>query len=168
VALVLAPAAFSDYVLGLHILGVIAGFGVIFAYPVFLLTGARLDPGAMPWFFRVMSIVSRRLINPGLAVVLVAGIYLAADEHQFSRFYVGWGIVAVVVLGAIEGAVMAPRLRRLAELSARDVAAVEAGGATREVRFGADFRKTFGQLKLAGSIQSLIVVVTVFVMTTRA
>ena len=79
-----------------------------------------------------------------------------------------FGLIAVVVLGAIEGAVMAPRLRRLAELSARDVAAVGAGGARREGRFGADFRKTFGQLKLAGSIQSLIVVVTVFMMTAHA
>ena len=41
--------------------------------------------------------------------MLVAGIYLASDEHQWSSFYVGWGILAVIALGALEGAVQIPR-----------------------------------------------------------
>jgi hypothetical protein len=76
---VLAPAAaFWQYILAIHILAVVAGFGVVFAYPVFVLVGRRLDPGAMPWFHRMQAAVGQRVINPGLAVVVIAGVYLAS------------------------------------------------------------------------------------------
>ncbi len=137
----LVPAAsFTDFVLALHILGVVAGFGVTFAYPLLL---AAADAAT----FRVLRLVSQRLVNPGLLVVLVCGIYLAAKEHQFGAFYVQWGIAAVIVLGGIEGAVMTPRLRTLSSAS---------GGGTDAT--------TLRQLRGAGALQSLIVVLTVLFM----
>jgi hypothetical protein len=43
--MVAAPAvAFVDLVLAVHILAVVVAFGVVFAYPLFGLVGARLDP----------------------------------------------------------------------------------------------------------------------------
>jgi hypothetical protein len=165
---VLAPAAFVDVILGIHILAAIAGFGVTFAYPVFLLTGARLEPTAMPWFFRMLQLIARRLIYPALIVILLAGIYLASDEHQFSAFYVQWGFFAVIVLGAIEGAILAPRVRQLIELSEHDLARAPSQGAQDGFAFGTDYEATLGQLKLAGGAQSLIVIITVLLMATHA
>jgi hypothetical protein len=161
--------AFQDLVLSVHILAVIVGFGAIFAYPFFFTAGARLDPRAMPWFLRMMQILSRRLVYPGLFLVLVCGIYLASKEDQFHAFYVQWGFFAVIVIGGVEGAVMAPRLRRLISISERELAAAPAAGAgPGAVPFSAEYRTVFKQLSIGAAAQALIVVLTVFLMAARA
>lgn len=124
----LAPAAsFRDAILAIHILAVVVAFGVTFAYPIFDAVGARMDRRAIPWFHRMQGVLSRRVIGPGLVVVLIAGVYLASHEHQWRSFYVQRGIGAVIVLGALQGSIMIPRQRKLAELAARDVQAAGAG-----------------------------------------
>ena len=75
-----------------------------------------------------MQRIGRVVINPGLLVVLLAGIYLASDQHQWSVFYVQWGIAAVIVIGAIEGSWMIPREGRLAKIAERDLAATAVPG----------------------------------------
>ena len=81
----LAPAvAVSDLVLAVHILAVVIGFGVLFAYPMLLTAAARMDPSVTPWLLRARQRLGRVLVNPGLLVILLAGIYLASDEHQWS------------------------------------------------------------------------------------
>ncbi len=158
--------AFSDLVLAVHILAVIIGFGVIFAYPFFFAVGARLDARSMPWFLRMMQILTRRLVYPGLLLVLVCGIYLASKEDQFHAFYVQWGFFAVVVIGGVEGAVMAPRVRTLISVSERELAAAPASGAgPAPFSFSDEHRAVFGQLSVGAGVQALIVVVTVFLMS---
>jgi hypothetical protein len=164
-----SAVTFTDLVLAVHILGVVVGFGVTFAYPVFFGVGARMEPSAMPWFFRMMQLLTRQLVYPGLLVVLVCGIYLASKEDQFHAFYVQWGFFAVIAIGAIEGAVMAPRVRTLITVSARDLAAAPTAPAQAHSRpsassFSADYRAAFRQLSVAGAVQSGIVVLTVFFM----
>jgi hypothetical protein len=168
---VLVPAvSFTGLVLAVHILGVVFGFGVTFAYPLFFNVGARLDPSAMPWFFRMMQLLTRRLIYPGLLLVLVCGIYLASKEDQFHAFYVQWGFFAVIVIGGVEGGVMAPRVRKLIELSERDLAAVPAGAGATATRFtfSPDYQTVFNQVSIGGAVQALTVVLTVFFMATHA
>jgi hypothetical protein len=164
--MLVSAVAFQDLVLAVHILGVVVGFGVTFAYPIFFGVGSRLEPGAMPWFFRMMQLLTRQLIYPGLLIVLVCGIYLASKEDQFHAFYVQWGFFAVIAIGAIEGGVMAPRVRKLIEVSARDLAAVPAtvDSQLSAFSFGADYRAAFRQLSVAGAVQAGIVVLTVFFM----
>jgi hypothetical protein len=168
--MLLPVASFTDFVLAVHILGVVAGFGATFAYPLFFSAGSRLDPSAMPWFFRMMQLLQRQLVYPGLLIVLVCGIYLASSEDQFSSFYVGWGFVAVVAIGALEGAVMAPRTRTLISLSERDLTAAPAAADSRlsAFSFSADYRAAFRQLSIAGRAEALIVVLTVVLMATHA
>jgi uncharacterized membrane protein len=162
--LLVGAVAFWQFVLAIHILAVVAGFGVVFAYPLFGLAGARLDPSAMPWFHRMQQLISRRLINPSLAVILIAGIYLASDQHQWKKFYVGWGIVAVIAIGALEGAVINRGQGKLAELAARDVAAAGAGAVTWSAEYEAQARR----VRAFGALESLIVVVTVVLMSVQA
>ena len=160
----LTAVVFWQVILALHIAAVMIAFGVTFAYPLFVVAGARIDPRAMPWFHRVQVVIGRRLISPGLAVVLLAGIYLASKLHQWHAFYVQWGLAVVVVLGAIEGAIMIPRERKLAELAERDIAASGSG----EVAWSPEYASLLTRVRIAGTVVSLLVLITVYLMTVQA
>lgn len=167
----LAPAvAFSNFILAVHILGAVVGFGVVFAYPVLFAVAARTDPGVTPWLLRTRKQIGRYVVNPGLLVVVLAGVYLASDEHHWSSFFVGWGIVAAIVIGAIEGAIIIPRSGRLAILAERDLAAtaVAAGGQRRSATWSPEYVAAAQQVSRAAAVLQLIVVVTVFIMATHA
>jgi uncharacterized membrane protein len=162
----LAPAVeFADVVLAIHILAVVIGFGAVFAYPVLFAAARRADPAVLPWLFKTMQRIGRTLINPGLLVVVLAGIYLASHLHQWSVFYVQWGVGAAIVIGAIEGSFMIPREGRLARIAARDVAAAGAQSADREtVAWSVEYHSTFRQLAIGGALLDVIVIATVFMM----
>ncbi len=160
----LVPAVeFWQVILALHILAVVVGFGVTFAYPVFFAVGSRMDPRAMPWFHRMQVQLGRRLINPGLLVVVLAGIYLASKLHQWHAFYVQWGIGVALVLGGLSGAFMMPRERRLAELAQADVD--RAGGG--EVSWSAEYQALARQTGIAGAVMGLLLIVTIYLMTVQ-
>jgi hypothetical protein len=167
----LAPAvAFSNFILAVHFLGVVIGFGVVFAYPVLYAVAARNNPSVTPWLLHTRKLVGRYVVNPGLLVVLLAGIYLASDEHRWSSFFVGWGVAAVVAIGAIEGSVIMPRSGRLAAIAERDLAAtaVAAGGQRTSATWSAEYVAAARQLSRAVALLQAIVVVTVFIMATHA
>ena len=98
----------------------------------------------------------RYLVNPGLLIVLLAGIYLASDEHQWKAFYVQFGLGAVVVIGAIEGALIGRRAGALATLAG--------GGRRPSATWSPKFASGFRLLSFAGVLVQLIVVVTIFLM----
>jgi hypothetical protein len=169
----LAPAVlFVQVILALHILAVVAAFGVLFAYPIFMTIGARLDPHAMPWFHRMQQAVSRWLINPGLLLVVIFGVILASKYHAWHAFYVQWGIGAAVVMGALEGMFMIPRQGRLAELARRDLeaAAGRDGGqpGVAVVTRSPEYETVFRQVSIGGMALSVIVILTVYFMATQA
>jgi hypothetical protein len=167
----LAPAvAFSDVIVGVHVLAVIIGFGAMFAYPLLFAAAAGLDPSVTPWLLRTRQRIGRYLVNPGLVVVVLAGIYLASDEHYWGAFFVQWGIGAAVVIGAIEGAVISPRAGRLAALAERDLAAtaVAAGGRRASATWSPEYASGYRLFTIAGWVVQAIVVVTVLLMATHA
>ncbi len=162
--MLVTAVAFSDVVLAVHIAAVIVTFGVIFAYPVIVMASARLDPRALPWAYRIRQAVGRRLINPGLGLVLIAGIILASDEHHWKAFFVQWGLGMVVVLGALEGAYMIPQSGKLAELADRDVAA----GSSGQVQWSPEYLKLRKRVDIAGAVMGLLILITVYLMTVHA
>ena len=165
-----AAVTWVQVILALHIIFVVIAFGVIFAYPLFLTVGARLEPSAMPWFFRMQQVVSRRLISPGLLLVVIFGVILASKYHAWSDFYVQWGIGAAIVIGAIEGWWQIPRSGRLAEVAEvaeRDGAgAGSVAGASRGAVAGRspEYATLLRQVQLGGAINALLVVLTAFFM----
>jgi hypothetical protein len=167
----LAPAVtFDQVILALHIMSVVIAFGVLFSYPLFMAVGARLDPSSMPWFHRMQQIVSRRLISPGLLLVVIFGVILASELHAWKAFYVQWGIGASIVIGALEGMFMIPRTGRLAELARRDIEPAGVGG-DRIKRVGTlsvEYRAVFRQVVIGSGVVSLIVLVTIFLMAVHA
>jgi hypothetical protein len=162
--MLVSAVAFWQVILAVHIIAVVVAFGVTFAYPLFGVAGARLDPRAMPWFHRMQQLIGRRLISPGLGLVLIAGIYLASKLHQWHFFYVQWGVVVAIVLGAVEGAFMVPNEGKLAELAERDIAAAGAG----PVSFSPEYDALFKRVGSVGAAMSLLVVITVYLMTVQA
>jgi hypothetical protein len=167
----LVPAvAFSDFILAVHILGAVIGFGVVFAFPVLWVLAGRTDPAVIPWLLRARKSVGRYLVNPGLTLDVLAGIYLATDEHYWGSFFVGWGIFAALVIGALEGAFIIKRAELLAELAERDLAAtsVPSGGRRTSATWSPEYTALRRRFASAGNLMALIVVVTVFLMATHA
>jgi hypothetical protein len=161
---VILAVKFADVALAIHIMAVVVTFGVLFSYPIIFTVGKRLDPRAMPWMHRVQVEIGRRLISPGLVVVLGFGIYLASHEHQWSRFYVQWGMAVVVIIGAAAGLFFAPRDRRLAELAQRDIDAAGRAG-SESVMLSAEYESVARQVAIGGTIIDLLILATILFMT---
>ena len=105
---------FYDVVLSIHVMAVVAAFGVWFAYPLLVTRG---DAAA----HRAQVRVARMVVTPAGSLALLAGVYLASDRSYWSEVWVSVPLVILVVLLGITGAYFIPRQERLAELA-------EAGG----------------------------------------
>jgi hypothetical protein len=159
-------ASFYEVVLAIHIMAVVIAFGVTFAYAIMFAVAAKHDPRSLPLVHRIEYTIERMLINPGLGLVLLAGIYLASKGHYWSDFFVQWGLAAVVVIGALVGAVMVPTAKRAEVIAARDLAAIAAGapGAEPSVEMSEEYRALARRLSTVGSLLSLIVLATIAIM----
>jgi hypothetical protein len=157
---------FYEVVLAVHIMAVVIAFGVTFAYPIMFAVAAKHDPRSLPLVHRIEYTVERMLINPALALVLLAGIYLASKGHYWSDFFVQWGLAAVVVIGALIGAVMIPTAKRSELAAARDLAAIDAGtpGAEVSVEMSEEYRALVRRLSTVGTLLSLLVLATIAIM----
>jgi hypothetical protein len=152
-----------EVVLALHILAVVIAFGATFAYPVLLGVVTKADTRALPALYRALHAISQRVIMPGVAAILVFGIYLASHLHLWSTFFVQWGLGVVIVIGAVEGAYLGPREKRLIEVADRDLAAAGEG----PVAFGAEHDSLVRQVGSVGGLMDLLVVITIYFMVTH-
>jgi hypothetical protein len=159
----LSAVAFYEIALALHIAAVVMAFGVTFAYPVIFAVIGRQDPRALAALHRAQVAVGQRLIMPGLAIVIIAGIYLASKLEVWNTFYVQWGLGIAIVLGGLSGLFFAPTERRLAELADRDVA----GAGDGEVTMSAEYQALSQRLAMVGALSSLLVLVTIYFMATH-
>jgi|HubBroStandDraft_2_1064218.scaffolds.fasta_scaffold00994_3 hypothetical protein len=153
-------ASLYEVVLAIHIMAVVVAFGVTFAYPIMFAVGARHDPRSLPLLHRIEYTVERYLINPGLLLVILAGIYLASKGHFWSDFFVQWGLGVVVVIGALIGSVMIPTAKRAEQIAARDVAAGGGG----EIVLSDEYRALVRRLSGVGTLLSLLVLITILFM----
>jgi hypothetical protein len=159
-----APVASAyEVVLGVHVLAVVIAFGVTFAYPIMFAVATREGASNLPLVHRMSVTIERVIVSGGLVLVLGAGIFLASDGHHWKEFFVQWGIGAVVVIGAVVGAVMIPANQRAATVAERDVAA--AGGG--EVEMSAEYRALVRRIQIVGSALSALVVATVLIMAIK-
>jgi uncharacterized membrane protein len=156
-------ASLYEVILAVHIMAVVVAFGVTFAYPIMFAVAARADPRSLPVMHRVEYTIERFLINPGLLVVLAAGIYLASEGHHWSEFFVQWGLAAVIAIGAAVGAVMIPTAKRAETLAARAVAA----GGDGPVEIGTEYQALARRLSTVGALLSLLVLITILFMVVK-
>jgi uncharacterized membrane protein len=151
----------ADYkiALFLHILAVVLAFGPTFGYALFFSVAPQY-PRATPAILSGVQRCDRYLVNPGMIVLLAAGIYLlvASDKvWEASDAFISVGFVAIIALFGLQHAFFQPQVRKAKELAERDL---EAGDA-----LGPEFEAVSQRIGRVGTLAGLIVVVTVFFMT---
>ncbi len=160
---VLAASAY-ELVLALHIMAVVVAFGVTFAYPIMFTVAARHGARSLPLMHRVEYTIERWLVNPGLLIVLVAGIFLASDGDHWSEFFVQWGLAAAIVIGAIVGSVMIPTAKRAEAVAERDIAAA---GEAADIEMSDEYQALVKRLSTVGTLLSALVLVTILFMAIK-
>jgi uncharacterized membrane protein len=146
-------------VLFLHILAVVLAFGATFGY-AFFFSVAPQYPAATPAILAGVQKVDRYLVNPGMIVLLLAGIGLLSMSDgawSTSDAFVGVGILAILALFGLQHGFFQPQVRKAKEIAERDLKS----GDTLSPEFEA-IAQRFGQV---GTLAGIIVVVTVFFMT---
>jgi hypothetical protein len=162
-------ASFFDVVLAVHIMAVVFAFGATLAYPVLLGTITKADSRALPALYKALHAISTRVIMPGLAVVLICGIYMASDHKLWGEFFVQWGLGAVVVIGAVEGMLLSPNEKKLVPVADRDLAASPVRGQAGEGAFApsAEHDALVKRIGATGALMDLIVLVTILFMAIK-
>jgi len=150
--------SFDRILLVIHLVAVLVTFGVILAYPLFIWVGnSIMEPRGLPVFHRAQVRVIARLVQPGLAAVVLSGVVLALDLGVLDTFYAGWGILAALALAAIARGYLGPREAQLAEMAERDL------GADGRV-LSREYETLSYQVTRATKVASAIVLATVLVM----
>ena len=144
----------------IHNMTVLITFGVAFIYPVAFLIVTRHDPRSLPALHRMESTIERKLVVPGLLVVILTGIDITSIAHHWGQFFVQWGFSAAVLIGVVVLAVMIPSAERAAVLAERDLAVSAAG----TVRLSGEYRALARRLLVLGMLLSGLVLVTVLLM----
>ncbi|CAA9530375.1 MAG: hypothetical protein AVDCRST_MAG30-3720 [uncultured Solirubrobacteraceae bacterium] len=145
--------ALYDVVLFVHILAVLSAFGAILAYPLFFAVAARAAPAQRAGIHGVQARIGSKLMPWSLLVVILAGAYMASDRDYWAEPWVSIPLLIAIVVGGVGGAVLAPRERKLAEL---------ADGGDQ-----AEYERTLKTVKTAGGLLTLLVVIAIFLMTTK-
>jgi uncharacterized SAM-binding protein YcdF (DUF218 family) len=142
------PAAivFYDVVLSIHVMAIVAAFGVWFAYPLLVVAG---DAAA----HRAQARVARMVVNPAGTLALLAGVYMASDRSYWSEVWVSVPLVILIVLMGITGGYFAPRQERLAGLA-------EAGA-------GPEYAALATQVARVAFVAAGLVVVAIFFMVAK-
>jgi hypothetical protein len=145
---------FYDVVLFVHIVAVVVAFGVTFTYPLIYAVAGHSDWPQRAGLHSVQQRVSRNYVSFGLLVVVLAGAYLASDRSLWGEPWVAGPMVIAILIGGIGGGYLGPREHRLAEI---------AGAGTDQAAYG----KVLREVRLASTVVSLLVLLAIFLMTTK-
>jgi len=151
--------ALYDVVLFVHVIAVVAGFGVIFTYPMITAMAERRGAADRAFLFRMQNKVGDRMIIPSLVVIILAGIYLTIDRWDFGEPWIGATLLIALLLGALGGVFFSPNERRLAELSEQEASTGEAPGP--------EYASRLTRLKFAQRAGMGLVTLAVFLMITK-
>jgi len=143
----------------LHILAVVLAFGPTFGY-AFFFSLAPQYPRATPAILAGVQKVDKYLVNPGMIVLLLAGIGLlsaSGGAWDTSDAFVGVGILAIIVLFGLQHGFFQPQVRKAKALAERDL---ESGDA-----LSPEFEALGDRIGKVGTLAGVIVIVTIFFMT---
>ena|ERR1700742_4064243 len=159
--MILGSIVSADYkiALFLHVLAVVLAFGPTFGYALFFSVAPQY-PRATPAILSGVQRCDRYLVNPGMIVLLLAGIFLlVSSDHvwEASDAFVSVGFLAIIVLFGLQHAFFQPQVRKAKELAERDLKAGDT--------LSAEFEEVSQRIGRVGTLAGLIVVVTIFFMT---
>lgn len=145
------------FALFLHILAVVLAFGPTFGYAIFF-SVAPDHPRSTPAILTGVQRCDRYLVNPGMIVLLLAGIYLLIDgDWDAGAAFISIGWVAIIVLFGLQHAFFRPQTAKAKELAERDL---KSGDTLSD-----EFTALSERIGNVGKIAGLIVVVTIFFMS---
>ena len=141
----------------LHILAVVLAFGPTFGYALFFSVAPQF-PRAVPAILAGVQKCDRYLVNPGMIVLLLAGIYLLVDgDWESSEAFITVGFLAIIVLFGLQHAFFQPQTQKARDLAERDL---KAGDTLSD-----EFEALSERIGKVGGLAGLIVVVTIFFMS---
>ena len=140
----------------LHTLAVVLAFGPTFGYALFFSVTPQY-PRATPAILAGIQRIDRYLVNPGMIVILLAGIYLLIDgPWETSDVFIGVGFLAIILLFGLQHGFFQPRVREAKALAERDL---QSGDALSE-----EFMALSQRISRVGTLAGLAVVVAIFFM----
>ncbi|HET6997429.1 MAG TPA: DUF2269 family protein [Solirubrobacterales bacterium] len=140
-----------------HILAVVLAFGPTFGYGLFFSIAPQY-PRAVPAIMSGVQKCDRYLVNPGMVVLLLAGIYLLSDgPWETSDAFISLGFLAIIALFGLQHGFFQPQTRKAKELAERDLKAGDT--------LSGEFEAVSQRLGQVGGIAGVIVVVTIFFMS---
>ena len=156
---------FADYLdsgykiaLFFHIVAVVVAFGPTFGYAL-VLSVAPQFPRSTPALMESVQRVDRYLVNPGMVILLIAGIVLMISGNNVwdgSDFFIIWGWIAIIALFGLQHGYFQPAVRKAREIAERDLQT----GDSLSPEFDAISRQ-YGQV---GTVAGVLIVVTIFFM----
>lgn len=156
-------AAFGDsgykIALFLHILAVVLAFGPTFGYSLFFSVAPQY-PRAVPAIMAGIQRCDRYLVNPGMIILLLAGIYLMAASDSVwdgSDAFIVVGFIAIIALFGLQHGFFQPQVRKAKELAERDL--------QRGDTLSPEFEALGQRIGQVGTLAGVLVIVTVFFMT---
>jgi Predicted integral membrane protein (DUF2269) len=141
-----------------HLVAVVVALGPTFGYGIFFSVLPKY-PRAAPALIAGMRKTDRLLVNPGMILLLIAGIVVLATSGSVwkgSQFFVVWGFIAIIALFGIQHGFFAPQMAKLQEVAERDLAAGDT--------LSPEFNATSQKIAQLGAATGLLIVVTIFVM----
>lgn len=141
-----------------HLVAVVVALGPTFGYGVMFSVLPKY-PRAAPALIEGTRKVDRLLVNPGMILLLIAGIVVLATSGSVwkgSQFFVVWGFIAIIALFGVQHGYLAPQMAKLQEIADRDLAAGDT--------FSAEFQTTSQKIAQVGAATGLLIVLTVFIM----
>ena len=103
-------------VVALHIIAVVAAYGLPLSAPLLVPYVRRHHPAALPGLHAAQYRLNNVVTGPFTVLVLAFGIYLASDGHRWGDPFVGIGIGAIAIIAVVGGGVVVPAVKRLANL----------------------------------------------------
>ena len=148
-----------------HIMAVVAAYGLPMAYPMLLPYLRRKHPRSMPGVHDVQYRLNIRLTGPGTVLILAAGIYMASKHHLWDETWVAVPVAIIAVIAVVGGAVIVPSTRRMATLARTDVDAA-AGGST-AISWSSEYNRVYGRYMAAEVFLGVLVLVAIFFMAAK-
>jgi hypothetical protein len=162
--------AVTSYVVvqAVHVMAVVAAYGLPMAYPMLLPYLRRRHPRAMPGVHDVQYRLNQRLTGPGTVIILAAGVYMASKHDLWSEAWVAVPVAIMAVIVVLGGGYVVPASRKMARLSRADVdASGGEAGAGASVTWSAEYDRVWGRYLAAETLLGVLVLVAVFFMVAK-
>jgi uncharacterized membrane protein len=138
-------------VVALHIIAVVAAYGLPLSAPLLVPYVRRRHPAALGGLHAAQLRLNTVITAPFTVLVLAFGAYLASDGDRWGDPFVSTGIAAIAVIAVVGGGVVVPALRRLTTLDPAS----------------AEYDRVYRRYMASESFLGAVVLVTIFVMAAK-